>query len=118
VGYAFPFDPAHYTDKKKVREALGYDVERPLGVCAVGGTAVGVDLLRLCATAYPHIQERVRDVRMVLVCGPRIDPAHVQAPSGVEVRGTSRASTSTSPRAIGVVGCVSGRYLGDGARCS
>jgi UDP:flavonoid glycosyltransferase YjiC (YdhE family) len=24
---------------------------------------------------------------MVLVCGPRIDPAHVHAPSGVEVRG-------------------------------
>jgi UDP:flavonoid glycosyltransferase YjiC (YdhE family) len=24
---------------------------------------------------------------MVLVCGPRIDPAHVQVPSGVEVRG-------------------------------
>src|SRR5918994_7401358 len=61
VGYAFPFDPAHYTDKKKVREALGYDEERPLIVCAVGGTAVGVDLLRLCATAYPHVQERVGD---------------------------------------------------------
>jgi UDP:flavonoid glycosyltransferase YjiC (YdhE family) len=87
VGYAFPFDPANYTDKKKVREALGYDEERPLVFCSVGGTAVGVDLLRLCATAYPHIQERVRDARMVLVCGPRIDPAHVQVPSGVEVRG-------------------------------
>jgi Glycosyltransferase family 28 C-terminal domain len=87
VGYAFPFDPAHYTDKKKVRAALGYDEERPLVVCAVGGTAVGVDLLRLCATAYPHIQRRVGDARMVLVCGPRIDRAHVQGPSGVEVRG-------------------------------
>jgi hypothetical protein len=29
VGYAFPFDPAHYSDKKKVRAALGYDEERP-----------------------------------------------------------------------------------------
>src|SRR5829696_6325971 len=87
VGYAFGFDPADYADKKKVRSALGYDEEHPLVICAVGGTAVGVDLLRLCVASYPHIQERVGDVRMVLVCGPRIDPAAVQAPSGVEVRG-------------------------------
>jgi predicted glycosyltransferase len=87
VGYAFPFDPADFADKKKVRADLGYDEEHPLIVCAVGGTAVGDDLLRLCAASYPHIQERVGDVQMVLVCGPRIDPAAVQAPSGVEVRG-------------------------------
>jgi len=60
VGYVFPFDPADYTDKKKVRKVLGYDEERPLVVCAVGGTAVGVDLLRLCATSYPHIHERLQ----------------------------------------------------------
>jgi predicted glycosyltransferase len=87
VGYTFDFDPADYADKKKVRSALGYDTECPLVVCSVGGTAVGVDLLRLCGASYPHIQEHVEDVRMVLVCGPRIDPASVQAPSGVEVRG-------------------------------
>jgi UDP:flavonoid glycosyltransferase YjiC (YdhE family) len=87
VGYVFPFDPADYSDKTKVRSELGYDTERPLIVCAVGGTAVGVDLLRLCAASYPHIQERVGDVRMVLVCGPRIDPAAVRVPSEVEVRG-------------------------------
>lgn len=87
VGYAFPFDPADYADRKKVRATLGYDEEHPLIICAVGGTAVGVDLLRLCAASYRHIQERVEDAQMVLVCGPRIDPASVQAPSGVEVRG-------------------------------
>ena len=88
VGYTFPFDPADYSDKKKVRAALGYDEERPLVVCSVGGTSVGADLLRLCAASYPHIQERVEDVRMMLVCGPRIDPASIEVPSGgVEVRG-------------------------------
>jgi UDP:flavonoid glycosyltransferase YjiC (YdhE family) len=87
VGYTFPFDPADYTDKKKVRSALGYDEKRPLIVCSVGGTAIGADLLRLCAASYPRIQEHASDVRMVLVCGPRIDPADVLAPSGVEVRG-------------------------------
>ena len=86
VGYAFPFDPADYADKKKVRSVLGYDEEHPLVICAVGGTAVGADLLRLCAASYPHIEKRVGGVQMVLVCGPRIDPSTVQAPSGVEVR--------------------------------
>ena len=86
VGYAFDFDPANYADGTKVRAALGYD-DRPLIVCSVGGTAVGADLLRLCAAAYPHIAERVGDIRMVLVCGPRIDPATIGVPSGVDVRG-------------------------------
>jgi predicted glycosyltransferase len=88
VGYTFPFDPADYSDKMKVRAALGYDEERPLVVCSVGGTSVGADLLRLCAASYPHIQERLEDVRMMLVCGPRIDPSTIEVPSGgVEVRG-------------------------------
>jgi UDP:flavonoid glycosyltransferase YjiC (YdhE family) len=87
VGYTFPFEPVDFADKKEMRIALGYDEDRPLVVCAVGGTAIGADLLRLCAVSYPHIQERVAGVRMVLVCGPRINPAAVRAPSGVEVRG-------------------------------
>ena len=86
VGYAFPFDPADYADRTKVRAALGYD-DRPLVVCSVGGTAVGADLLRLSATAYPHLERRLPGVRMVLVCGPRLDPASVAAPPGVELRG-------------------------------
>jgi len=39
-------------------------------LCSVGGLAVGADLLRLCAAAYPHILEHVKEARMVLVCGP------------------------------------------------
>ena len=100
VGYTFPFDTADYADKARVRAALGYDEQRPLVFCSVGGTAVGVDLLRLCAAAYPHIEKRVGDVRMILVCGPRIDPASVRAPSGWRFAATCHASTSTSLRAM------------------
>src|SRR5829696_8826285 len=85
VGYAFPFDPADYAVRATVRAGRGWD-DRSLIVCWVGGTAVGADLLSLCAASYPHIEKRVGDAQMVLVCGPRIDPATVQAPSGVEVR--------------------------------
>ncbi|HSK85703.1 MAG TPA: hypothetical protein VK902_20195, partial [Rubrobacter sp.] len=75
--------------------------ERPLVVCSVGGTSVGADLLRLCAASYPHIHERVEDVRMMLVCGPRIDPASIEVPSGGGWRcaGTYRVCMSTSLRA-------------------
>lgn len=86
LGYILGFDPADYADRALVRADLGYD-ESPLVVCSVGGTAVGADLLGLCAAAYPYLQEHMPDVRMLLVCGPRIDPASVQAPAAVQVRG-------------------------------
>ena len=86
LGYVLPFDVADYADRSHVRKALGYD-DRPLLVCSVGGTAVGVDLLRLCAASYAPLRERIPDARMVLVCGPRIDPTEVEAPDGVEIHG-------------------------------
>ncbi len=104
VGYIFGFDPVAYADKTKVRAALGYD-ERPLVVCSVGGTAVGADLLRLCAATYPHIQQRVAGARMVLVCGPRLDPATIQVPSGAERLARHRAGqrldySNTTPETL------------------
>jgi predicted glycosyltransferase len=86
TGYAFGFDPSTYTDRHNLRKTLGYN-EHPLIVCSVGGTAVGADLLRRCVAAYPLIRARVADARMVVVCGPRIDPATIDAPAGVQVRG-------------------------------
>lgn len=86
AGYVLDFDPAAYADRSKIRAALGYD-ERPLIVGSIGGTSAGKDLLALCAAAYPHIRQRIENVRLVLVCGPRIDPASLSVPAGVEVRG-------------------------------
>lgn len=87
LGYVLTFDAGKpIEDRATSRSALGYD-QRPLIICSIGGTAVGADLLRLCAAAYPYVLERVEDAQMVLVCGPRIDPATIEAPPGVEVRG-------------------------------
>jgi UDP:flavonoid glycosyltransferase YjiC (YdhE family) len=86
VGYVLGFDPAAYSDRAKLRAKLGYS-ERPLIVCSVGGTSVGAELLERCAAAFPLIERHVPEARMVLVCGPRIDPASIRAPSGVEVLG-------------------------------
>jgi hypothetical protein len=100
VGYTFGFDPADYVDKKKVRAALGYDNERTLVVCTVGGTSVGADLLRLCASSYPHIQERVGDVRRCSCADPASIPPVCRRPPGWRCAGMCHVSTNTSLRAM------------------
>jgi Glycosyltransferase family 28 C-terminal domain len=86
AGYAIQFDPDEYRDKATVRRRLGYGDE-PLIVCAVGGTSIGHDLLELCGASFPLLRHGLPDLRMVLVCGPRLPVDSVQAPDGVEVRG-------------------------------
>jgi len=86
LGYICPFEVAAHADRAAVRAKLGYG-EEPLVVCSVGGTAVGAVLLELCGGAFPLLRERFPTLRMVLVCGPRISPASLDVPLGVEVRG-------------------------------
>ena len=55
-----------------------------------GRRRVGGRRRRCCAgiaDAFPHAAAKLPELRMVVVCGPRIDPASVPAPPGVEVRG-------------------------------
>ena len=86
VGYILPFDPADVADKGALRAELGYG-EEPLIVCAIGGTAVGQDLLTLCAQAYPMLLEQMPNLHMVLVCGPRLDPEDLDISQEVDIRG-------------------------------
>jgi len=86
VGYILPFDPADLADRSRLRGELGYGSE-PLIICSIGGTAVGKELLELGARSLPRIRERAPAARMILVCGPRLDPASLAAPDGCEVRG-------------------------------
>lgn len=51
----------------------------------VGGSGVGADLLHRVIAAYPEAEQRVPGLRMLVVAGPRIDPASLPAPVGVEV---------------------------------
>lgn len=86
TGYILPFDPAEYTDKAKIRGKLGYGQE-PLVVCSIGGTSIGKDLLELCGQAYPIIKQKVPDLRMLLICGPRLAVESLKVPEAVEIRG-------------------------------
>jgi UDP:flavonoid glycosyltransferase YjiC (YdhE family) len=85
VGYVLPFDAGSCLDRAGVRAELGYGPE-PLIVASVGGAAVGGALLELCGQAFPLLRRRLPALRMVLVCGPRIDPASLRVPEAVERR--------------------------------
>lgn len=86
VGYILPFDPAQYANKAEIRKRLGYGDE-PLVICSIGGTAIGKELLELCGQAYPIITEQLPNLRMILVCGPRLVVESLDVPEGVEVTG-------------------------------
>ncbi len=86
IGYIVDFDPSQYADTAATKARLGYD-DRPLVICSIGGTAVGKDLLTLCARACPIVRKKIPDLRMVLVCGPRVSPDSLNIPPDIEVRG-------------------------------
>ena len=82
AGYITGFDPAQIAD----REALGYTDDERICIVTVGGSGVGGDLLRRVIAAFPEAKGRVPALRMIVVAGPRIDPAGFPAREGLEVR--------------------------------
>jgi pimeloyl-ACP methyl ester carboxylesterase/predicted glycosyltransferase len=77
-------DPA---DRAALRGRLGYGDADVVCLVSVGGSGVGGSLLRKMVAAYPEARSRVPGLRMVVASGPRIDPAQLDAPDGVEVHG-------------------------------
>jgi len=87
TGYVTGFPPADVEDRAAARAEFGWGPREPVCLVAVGGTAVGVPLLRRALAAYPVAARQVPGLRMVVVAGPRIDPAALAAPPGVDVHG-------------------------------
>ena len=85
TGYVTGFDPIELGDRDRLRDELGYRDDEQVCIVTVGGSGVGGDLLRRVIAAFPAAKERVPDLRMIAVAGPRIDPATLAAPPGLEV---------------------------------
>jgi pimeloyl-ACP methyl ester carboxylesterase len=85
-GYVTGFDPDEVADREAVRAELGYGPDERVCVVTVGGSGVGRDLLQRVIQAYPLVEASVPGLRLLVVAGPRIDPASLPAPAGVEVR--------------------------------
>jgi pimeloyl-ACP methyl ester carboxylesterase len=86
AGYITGFDPADFTDRAALRHELGYPDDEQVCIVTVGGSGVGGHLLRRVIESFPDAKERVPSLRMVVVAGPRIDPAALPKHEGLEVR--------------------------------
>ena len=87
AGYVTGFGPGPYADRGALREQLGYHPDEQVCVVTVGGSGVGSHLLRKVLGGYQEIARRVPALRMVVVTGPRIDPASLPAAEGLEIHG-------------------------------
>jgi pimeloyl-ACP methyl ester carboxylesterase/predicted glycosyltransferase len=86
AGYVTGFDPGDFADRAALRAELGYRDDEQVCIVTVGGSGVGGDLLRRVIAAFPEAKERVPALRMIVVAGPRIDPATLPAHDGLEIR--------------------------------
>jgi predicted glycosyltransferase len=86
-GYVTGFDPSPLVERRdELRRELGFHDDERVVIVTVGGSGVGEALLRRVVAAWPEARRRVNGLRMIVVAGPRIDPASLGAPDGVEVR--------------------------------
>lgn len=85
TGYVTGFDPAELGDRGRLRDEFGYGDDERVCIVSVGGSGVGIDLLRRVIAAFPGAKEQVPDLRMIVVAGPRIDPDSLPAHPGLEV---------------------------------
>jgi pimeloyl-ACP methyl ester carboxylesterase len=86
AGYVSGFDPEALADRERLRAELGYGPGEQVCIVTVGGSGVGGHLLRRVIESFPAAKELVPGLRMVVVAGPRIDPASLPQAEGLEVR--------------------------------
>ena len=86
AGYIIGEHPQTFGSRADLRESLGYRPDERVCIVTVGGSGVGTHLIRRILQSYPMARARLPELRMILVAGPRIDPASLNAPAGVEVR--------------------------------
>jgi pimeloyl-ACP methyl ester carboxylesterase/predicted glycosyltransferase len=85
TGYVTGFDPADLGERTKLRAELGYGDDQSVCIVTVGGSGVGGDLLRRVIAAFPAAKDRLPELRMIVVAGPRIDPESLPSHPGLEV---------------------------------
>jgi pimeloyl-ACP methyl ester carboxylesterase/predicted glycosyltransferase len=85
TGYVTGTNLDRLGDRTMLRGELGFRDEESVCIVTVGGTGVGADLLRRVIAAFPEAKRRVPALRMIVVTGPRIEPASLPTHPGLEV---------------------------------
>jgi UDP:flavonoid glycosyltransferase YjiC (YdhE family) len=86
-GYIIGFEPPSADEIASWRAELGYEADEKVCVVTVGGSGVGRDLLEKVIASYPLAKRSMPGLRMVVVAGPRIDPASLPVHDGLEYHG-------------------------------
>jgi pimeloyl-ACP methyl ester carboxylesterase/UDP:flavonoid glycosyltransferase YjiC (YdhE family) len=86
-GYVTGFEPGEISDRDALRAELGWRPDEQVCVVTSGGSAAGIHLLERVAAAFPEAKRLAPALRMVVVTGPRIDPAAIPQADGLEVHG-------------------------------
>ena len=85
-GYVTGFNANDFTDRSSLRRQLGFREDEKVCIVTVGGSGVGAALLQKVLASYPAAKRLVPELRMIVVAGPRIDPASLPSQEGLEVR--------------------------------
>jgi pimeloyl-ACP methyl ester carboxylesterase/predicted glycosyltransferase len=89
-GYITGFVP-ETLEPEELRAELGFRPDERICIATVGGSGVGTTLLRAVIDAFPHAHEKLPELRMLVVTGPRIDPVSLgPVPDGVTLTGYVR----------------------------
>jgi pimeloyl-ACP methyl ester carboxylesterase/predicted glycosyltransferase len=86
AGYIIGEHPNTFGSRADLRRSLGYQPAERVCIVTVGGSGVGTHLIKRILQSWPTVHKRMPELRMILVAGPRIDPASLRALAGVEVR--------------------------------
>jgi pimeloyl-ACP methyl ester carboxylesterase/predicted glycosyltransferase len=81
------FEFSGYISPGTVAEKPAKKAGELLCVATVGGSGTGEALLRRVIDAFPLARRALPGLRMIVVAGPRIDPAGLPAHDGLEIRG-------------------------------
>ncbi|WP_211229348.1 alpha/beta fold hydrolase [Nakamurella lactea] len=87
AGYVTGFDPAALGSREELRASLGYRKDERVCVVTVGGSGVGLPLLRRVLDAIPLARRLAPDLRFLVVAGPRIDPGTLPRRRGARIVG-------------------------------
>jgi len=85
-GYVLGEHPTNFGTREELRKRFGYRDDEQVCIVTVGGSGVGGTLIKRILDAYPIAKRHLPDLRMIVVTGPRLDPAQFDLPEGVEAR--------------------------------
>ncbi|MDH5403610.1 MAG: alpha/beta fold hydrolase [Candidatus Heimdallarchaeota archaeon] len=84
-GYVSGFDPSLLPENQQLRESLKFKSSEKICIVTVGGSGVGTHLLHKVINSFTLAKEKVPELRMIVVCGPRINTEIFAKADGLEI---------------------------------